>query len=81
MSEVGYEMINIFLKEKIEKLEIDYDIIRKLNDNNIYIIKDLWALNRIELKKLELTDNQVNQIIIKMQLCGIDLNKRIYNKR
>lgn len=73
-------MINIFLKKRIEELGIDYDIIRKLNDNNIYTINDLWNLNRIELKKIKLNDNQVNQIIIKMQLCGIDLNRRRYNK-
>ena len=73
-------MLNIFLKEKIKELEIDSDIIRKLNDNNIYIINDLWNLNRIELKKLKLTDNQINQIIIKMQLHGIDLNRRMYDK-
>jgi DNA-directed RNA polymerase alpha subunit len=73
-------MLNIFLKEKIKELEIDSDIIRKLNDNNIYTINDLWNSNRIELKKLKLTDNQINQIIIKMQLYGIDLNRRIYNK-
>lgn len=68
------------LEEKIKELEIDTDIIKKLNENKIYTIYDLWVLNRIDLKILKLTDNQINQIIIKMQLCGIDLNKKVYNK-
>ncbi len=73
-------MLNIFLKEKIKELEIDSNIVKKLNDNNIYTINDLWILNRTELKVLKLDDNQINQISIKMQLHGIDLNKRTYNK-
>jgi hypothetical protein len=73
-------MKNVFLKDELRRLEIDIDIIKKLNDVSIYTIGDLWNLTRIDLKKIKLTDNQINQIVIKMQLYGIDLNKRIYNK-
>ena len=44
-------------------------------DNNI--INDLWKLNRHELKQLGLTDQQINQIIIRLQLIGLDLNKKV----
>jgi DNA-directed RNA polymerase alpha subunit len=72
-------MFYIFFEGKIEKLEIDYDIIIKLNNNAIYTINDLWNLSRRDLKKLKLTDGEINQIIVKMQLYGIDLNRRIYH--
>lgn len=68
------------LKSKIDKLEIDPIISRKLNSNNIYTIKDLWCLQRDDLKNIDLTSAQINQIRIRMQLQGIDLNNRIYNK-
>lgn len=33
-----------------------------------------------QLKKMKFTDNELNQIVIKIQLHGFDLNKRIYSK-
>jgi hypothetical protein len=61
-------------------LELNKEIIKLLKENNIALIKDLWKLKRDNLKKLNLNDSQINDIIIKMQLLGLDLNKKIYNK-
>jgi len=49
-----------------------------LLDNGINNIKDLWYLNRKQLKKINLSDIEINNIIIRMQLLGIDLNKKVY---
>lgn len=73
-------MSNNKLKASLETLEIDTDIIKKLNQNNIYEIKDLWHLKRKNLKDLGLTDYEIKHITIKLQLNSIDLNKKIYHK-
>lgn len=33
-----------------------------------------------DLKKMNFEDREIQQIIIKLQLVGIDLNKKIYSK-
>jgi len=57
---------------------LDEITLEKLNNNNIYTVNDLWKLKRKDLKGFDLNDNEIKQIIIKMQLHGIDLNRRIY---
>lgn len=63
-----------------------YDIVDFINDdkisnilisNNILKVGELWNLKRKDLKEFGLNDNQINKIIIKLQLLGIDLNKKI----
>ena len=68
----------MILEKNIEELELSNKIITKLKSNNINVIKDLWILKRKELKQLGFTDNEITQIIIKLQLHAIDLNKRVY---
>ncbi len=68
-----------YLNEKIERLEIDNIIVKKLNQNNIIIINDLWRLKRIDLKRIGISSAEINHIIIKLQLHGLDLNKKNYN--
>jgi len=58
--------------------DLDCVILKKLNTNNIYTVGDLWNLKRKDLKSFNLNDNEIKQVIIKMQLHGIDLNRRIY---
>lgn len=58
--------------------DLDCVILKKLNTNNIYTVEDLWNLKRKDLKSFNLNDNEIKQVIIKMQLHGIDLNRRIY---
>ena len=67
-----------FLDKPIEELDISNKILDKLKSNNLFIVKDVWSLKRKDLKSLKITDSEINQIIVKMQLHGIDLNKRIY---
>lgn len=69
------------LNKDIIKLDLEAKLIEKLKNNSINTIQDLWKLKRNDLKKMGLNDNDINQIVIKMQLQGIDLNKKIYRVR
>ena len=73
-------MTNRTLEDQLIVLEIDPSIIRKLNQNQIYQIKDLWHLKRKNLKELGLNDSEIKHITIKLQLHSIDLNKKIYHR-
>ena len=68
--------MNIDLKEMINKLDIDESISIKLNGFNVFTISDLIKLKRTDLKELNLTPSEIKQIIIKLELHGIDLNKK-----
>lgn len=69
-----------WLDYPIDKLEIEDNMLTKLVTHKIRFIKDLWQLSRKDLKRMDFSDDQINHIIIKMQLLGIDLNKKVYNK-
>lgn len=69
--------MNDVLDKNISYLNIDNKIIKKLNDNNIFSIKELWINNKKNLKKLGLSDSEIKNIIIKLELIGYDLNKKI----
>ncbi len=66
--------------ENIETLNLDKDIELILKNNNVNSMNDIWKLKRKELKKIGLRDFQINHIIIKMQLNGLDLNEKMYEK-
>lgn len=72
--------MNILLNNEINQLGLDFIILKKLIDNNIYTINDLWNLKRKDLRKINLDNIEIKQIVIKLQLYDIDLNKRIYDK-
>ena len=67
------------LEDKIENLNLSKSINKILKENNIVYIKDLWNLTRKQLKVFKLKDNEIKDIIISLQLQGLDLNKRIYD--
>ena len=68
----------MILEKNIEELQLNSKILNKLKEKNIMIIKDLWKMKRKELKQLGFSDNEISQIIIKLQLHAIDLNRRVY---
>ena len=65
------------LDNSINLLELDSNINKKLFTNNISLVKDLWLLNRSNLKEMNFNSNEINKIIISLQLKGLDLNKKI----
>ena len=66
------------LEKNIKELELNDKIRKVLEQENLNQIKDVWLLKRKDLKEFGLNDNEINQVIIKLQLFGIDLNKKVY---
>lgn len=73
-------MNGISLNDCISKMDIENDVIEILTENNILKIDDLWNLKRNDLKKIGLGSPEIKHIKIKMQLYGLDLNGKKYNK-
>ena len=67
------------IEDTIETLNLSKNINKILKENNIIYIKDLWILNRKTLKSLGLKDKEIKDVIISLQLQGLDLNKKIYD--
>ena len=66
------------LEKDISELNLSTKINNALKDNSINTIEDLWKLKRKELKDMKLSDSDITQVIIKLQLYGLDLNRKIY---
>lgn len=61
----------------LKDLDFEKVILDKLSLNNIDSIGKLWQMNRKELKNIGFTYEEINKIAIKLQLRGLDLNKKI----
>ena len=70
---------NEYVESNIDILDLDSDIIKILLDNKIDTVGLVWSQTRKSLKSLGLKDSEIKQIIIKLQLLGLDLNKKIYS--
>lgn len=70
---------NEYVESDIDILELDNDVINLLRDKDINTVGLLWTQTRKSLKTLGLKDSDIKQIIIKLQLLGLDLNKKIYS--
>lgn len=68
------------LNENISILHLGKNITNTLLNNNIDTILKLCNYTRMSLVELNLTNNQINEIIIGLQLLGLDL-KRNHAKR
>lgn len=68
----------MILEKSITELGLSSKITNKLKEKDILIIKDLWKMERKELKQNGFSDSEISQIIIKLQLHAIDLNKKVY---
>lgn len=66
------------LEERIEELSLDTKALKLLKENDIITVEDLWSKKRKDLKELSLSDSEITNIAIKLQLYGLDLNKKIY---
>lgn len=64
------------LIKNLNILKLDENIINKLNIFDINKVYELCALNRKLLKSYGLTVSEINEIIIKLQLSGLDLSKK-----
>lgn len=82
MKKNGIILVGVVMKEKLKEnvstLHLDSKVIKKMKENGILTIEDLWVLKRKELKQLDFTDTEINQIVICLELYGFDLGKRIW---
>ena len=62
--------------KNINELSLDKEIIDKLNEKEEFLIKDLCSLRRRVLKEYGFSNDEINNIIITLQLVGLDLNKK-----
>ena len=67
------------IEDKIETLNLSKNINKLLKANNINYIKELWVSKRKDLKNMNLKDREIKDIIISLQLQGLDLNSKIYD--
>ena len=64
--------------KSINNLSLSKDIVNKLKYNDLNYIEDVWELKRINLKNLGFTNEEIKEIVISLQLIGLDLNKKKY---
>ena len=60
----------------LSDLNLPKTILDKLKANNIDSVQKIWVMSRKELKLLDFSYEEINIIAIKLQLKGMDLNKR-----
>lgn len=66
------------IKKSINILDLDDVSLKILKERNINLIEDLWKLSKKDLKTYGINDKDIKYISIKLQLLGLDLNKKIY---
>lgn len=62
-----------FLYSDIIKLNMGSKITQELKKNNIKTIYELCHYSRMELASLEISNNDIKQIMIALQLIGLNL--------
>lgn len=60
----------------LSNLNLPKTILDKLKANNIDSVQKIWVMSRKELRLLDFSYEEINIIAIKLQLKGMDLNKR-----
>lgn len=66
------------IEKNINILDLDNKCLKILKENNVTLIEDLWKLSKKDLKELGFSDKDIKYVSIKLQLLGLDLNKKIY---
>ena len=66
------------LKDKIETLGLEKEIVADLHRLNIYTVRELWECQKKTLKENGFSTSEITQIKVKLQLESLDLNKKKY---
>ena len=66
------------LKDKIETLGLEKEIVADLHRLNIYTVGELWECQKKTLKENGFSTSEITQIKVKLQLESLDLNKKKY---
>lgn len=66
------------LNQNVSELKLDKKTVQKLEAQELKTVNDLWHVNRKELKRAGFTDSEIHQIIIQLELYGLDLGHRVW---
>lgn len=69
---------NKYIDKDISILGLDDNIACLLTKNEIRTVNDLWLKTKNDLKNYGLKDKDIKYVSIKLQLIGLDLNKKMY---
>lgn len=69
---------NKYIDKDISILGLDDNIACLLTKNEIRTVNDLWLKTKKDLKNYGLKDKDIKYASIKLQLIGLDLNKKMY---
>lgn len=69
---------NEYIDKDISILGLDDNIACLLTKNEIRTVNDLWLKTKKDLKNYGLKDKDIKYVSIKLQLIGLDLNKKMY---
>ena len=59
------------MKELNKSLSLSKEIVLKLNEKDIRYVEELWKLKRKDLKNIGLSNEEIKQVIINLQLIGL----------
>ncbi len=62
----------------IKTLELRENLLQKLINNNINTIEDIWRFKKEDLRDIGFSLKEIGEITTKLQLLGLDLNKKVY---
>lgn len=65
--------MNKYLKQSIDIIDMDVNILNLLKENNIITIRDLCKKSKTDLKDLTLSYQEINKIQVELQLIGLNL--------
>lgn len=69
---------NKYIDKDISILGLDDNIACLLTKNEIRTVNELWLKTKKDLKNYGLKDKDIKYVSIKLQLIGLDLNKKMY---
>ena len=63
--------------QSINRLNIKDNILKVLEDNDIHTLGTLCGKSKTYLKKLDLTQSQINKVEIELQLMGLNFKNSL----
>lgn len=66
------------LKEDLSILNLNDDVMQRLEENNIMKVEDLCSMTKADLRNINFEQSDISSIEIKLQLNGLDIKKKRY---
>ena len=66
------------LKEDLSILNLNDDVMQRLEENNIMKVEDLCSMTKADLRNINFEQSDISTIEIKLQLNGLEKKKKRY---